>query len=152
MCPSVEPVVTTLGHCDLDVPFISIRFVEDSPFTLTLLRAATTFQVPSGGANKLTSGTCQFTFSNVGQNTVEFCWALFVCICLSSSFTTDIEVKPFGPLHRLKLPLIWALLASPMVSTPLASVLISQRPAPSGKSSASDYHCFVFPFHLTVDC
>ena len=65
---------------------IDVRSVDYLPI-LTLLDAASTFELAAGTVQLLTSGTCQFFIENIGQNDIEFCWSLFEClICLSSLF------------------------------------------------------------------
>ena len=65
---------------------VDVRSIDYLPI-LTLLGAAPTFDIAAGTAQVLTSGTCQFFIENIGQNDIEFCWSLFVClICLSSLF------------------------------------------------------------------
>ena len=65
---------------------VDVRSVDYLPI-LTLFDAAPTFEIAAGTVQLLTSGTCQFFIENIGQNDIEFCWSLFVClICLSSLF------------------------------------------------------------------
>ena len=65
---------------------VDVRSIDYLPI-LTLLDAAPTFELAAGTVQLLTYGTCQFFIENIGQNDIEFCWSLFVClICLSSLF------------------------------------------------------------------